>query len=50
MVDRANSGRQDILDYMLQTISKPADSISEYAPSIETYKIEPDQVRTVIGP
>lgn len=50
MVDRSNSGRQDILDYMLKTIDKPAAKMSPYAPSIEVHKIKAEQVRTVIGP
>lgn len=50
MVDRSNSGRQDILDYMLQTIEKPAEKMSPYAPSIEVHKIKAEQVRKVIGP
>jgi len=50
MVDRSNSGRQEILDYMLQTIDKPATEMSPYAPSIAVHKIKPEQVRTVIGP
>lgn len=50
MVDRSNSGRQDILEYMLQTIDKPAEKMSPYAPSIEVHKIKAEQVRTVIGP
>lgn len=50
MVDRSNSGRQDILDYMLKTIDKPAETLSPYAPSIKVHKIKPDDVRSVIGP
>jgi len=50
MVDRSNSGRQDILEYMLKTIDKPAESLSPYAPSIKVHKIKPDEVRSVIGP
>ncbi len=50
MVDRSNSGRQDILEYMLQTIDKPAAKVSENAPSIMTHKIKAEQVRKVIGP
>lgn len=50
MVDRSNSGRQDILDYMLKTIDKPAETVSKFAPSIMTHQIKPEQVRKVIGP
>ncbi len=50
MVDRSNSWRQEILDYMLKTIDKPAEKLSPHAPSIKVYKIKPDQVRSVIGP
>ena len=50
MVDRANSGRQEILDYMLQTIGTPRAETNEHAPLIKVYKIDPTKVRTVIGP
>jgi polyribonucleotide nucleotidyltransferase len=49
-LDRAKSGRIHIIDIMDQTIAKPHDKLSKYAPRIETIKIDVDKIGTVIGP
>jgi polyribonucleotide nucleotidyltransferase len=47
---QAKRGRLHILSIMNQTISRPASSISEYAPKIVTMKIEVDKIGALIGP
>ncbi|AEE17383.1 polyribonucleotide nucleotidyltransferase [Treponema brennaborense] len=47
---QAKRGRLHILGIMNQTISKPAAKISEYAPKIETMKIDVDKIGALIGP
>ena len=47
---QAKRGRLHILGIMNQTISKPAEKISEYAPKIETIKIDIDKIGALIGP
>jgi polyribonucleotide nucleotidyltransferase len=49
-LDQAKRGRLHILSIMNQTISKPAGSISEFAPKIVTMKIEVDKIGALIGP
>jgi polyribonucleotide nucleotidyltransferase len=49
-LDQARRGRLHILSIMNQTISKPALSISEFAPKIVTLKIEVDKIGALIGP
>ena len=49
-LDQAKRGRLHILDIMNKTISKPADSISEYAPKIVTLRIDIDKIGALIGP
>lgn len=49
-LDQARRGRLHILNIMNQTISKPAEKISEYAPKIETMKIDVDKIGALIGP
>lgn len=43
-----NQARKCILDFMLQTISKPKEKISPYAPSITKLNLTSDNVRTII--
>ena len=38
------------MDVMLTTIGAPREEMSEYAPRIIIMKIDPDKIRTVIGP
>jgi polyribonucleotide nucleotidyltransferase len=49
-LDQAKRGRLHILSIMNQTISKPATSISEFAPKIVTMKIDIDKIGALIGP
>jgi polyribonucleotide nucleotidyltransferase len=49
-LDQAKRGRLHILSIMNKVISKPAGSISEYAPKIVTLKIEIDKIGALIGP
>jgi polyribonucleotide nucleotidyltransferase len=49
-LDQAKRGRLHILSIMNGTISKPALSISEFAPKIVTLKIEVDKIGALIGP
>ena len=47
---QAKRGRLHILGIMKQTIAKPAESVSEYAPKIDTMKIAIDKIGALIGP
>lgn len=47
---QARIGRLHILDHMLETISEPEKQLSKYAPKILTMQINPDKIRSVIGP
>jgi polyribonucleotide nucleotidyltransferase len=47
---QARSGRNQILESMLSTISNPRTELSQYAPKILTMTINPDKIRDVIGP
>ncbi|UJL47973.1 polyribonucleotide nucleotidyltransferase [Virgibacillus sp. NKC19-16] len=47
---QAKIGRMHILDSMLATIEQPKEELSEYAPKILTMNINPDKIRSVIGP
>jgi len=49
-LDQAKRGRLHILSIMNQTISRPADHISEYAPKIVTLRIDIDKIGALIGP
>ncbi len=49
-MDQAKRGRLHILNVMNQTISKPIDHISEFAPRIVTMKIDTDKIGALIGP
>ena len=46
---QAKKGRFEILDNMEATIATPRDHVSEYAPKMETFMIDPDKIREVIG-
>ena len=48
-LEQARNGRLHILGKMLETLDKPRDVISPYAPAIVTIKINPDKIRDVIG-
>ncbi|MBN1292615.1 MAG: polyribonucleotide nucleotidyltransferase [Candidatus Latescibacteria bacterium] len=47
---QANEGRHHILRIMNETLAEPRESLSEYAPSIITMKIDVDKIGAVIGP
>jgi polyribonucleotide nucleotidyltransferase len=48
-IARANGGRGEILDFMLETLNGPRANLSEYAPKIVSFKIPADKVKSVIG-
>ena len=49
-LSKARKGRLYILNKMSETISKPRESLSPYAPRILTMEVHPDKIRDVIGP
>jgi len=49
-LEKARVGRLKILDIMGQTISQPRAEISPYAPRIYSITINPEKIRSVIGP
>jgi polyribonucleotide nucleotidyltransferase len=49
-VELAQAGIGRILDIMTQTLDKPRESFSPYAPRIWTMKVRPEKIREVIGP
>lgn len=46
---QAKEGRMHILGIMKQVISAPKQDVSNFAPRITTFKINPDKIREVIG-
>ncbi|MBQ8749516.1 MAG: polyribonucleotide nucleotidyltransferase [Clostridia bacterium] len=46
---QAKEGRQHILGEMLKVIDKPRQNLSEYAPKIIKFTINPDKIKDVIG-
>jgi len=48
-LEQAKEGRLHILRAMDQAISEPRAELSEYAPRIITFKINPERIRDVIG-
>jgi polyribonucleotide nucleotidyltransferase len=49
-LDQAKRGRLHILSIMNAVISKPVETISEYAPKIVTLRIDVDKIGALIGP
>lgn len=49
-LSQAKEGRMFIMDKMLEEIQAPRAELSKYAPRIITFNIDPDDIRTVIGP
>ncbi len=47
---QAKGARDKILDIMNEVISKPKETLSEYAPRIISLKIDPRKIKDVIGP
>ena len=48
-LEQARVGRMEILKIMTKTIKAPRKELSKYAPKIESFKIDPDKIRDVIG-
>ncbi|GMQ89730.1 MAG: polyribonucleotide nucleotidyltransferase [Gammaproteobacteria bacterium] len=48
-LEQAKEGRFHILDAMNQVLAEPRAELSDYAPRIITFKINPDRIRDVIG-
>ena len=48
-LEQARIGRLEILKIMTKTIKAPRKELSKYAPKIESFKIDPDKIREVIG-
>ena len=46
---QAKKARLEILDLMKSVIDEPRKELSKYAPKIETFNINPDKIRDVIG-
>jgi len=49
-LEQARVGRLFILDKMLETIKEPRKELSQYAPKVIQFTIDPDKIREVIGP
>src|SRR6266699_1017073 len=49
-LEQAREGRMYIREKMLDTIDAPREELSQYAPRIQTIKINPDKIGAVIGP
>ena len=50
LLEDSRKARLKILETVLQAISEPRKSLSEYAPQIITLTINPEKIRDVIGP
>ncbi|MCB5230442.1 MAG: polyribonucleotide nucleotidyltransferase [Candidatus Cloacimonas sp.] len=46
----SKKSRLHILNIMKQTISEPRKEVSQYAPRIESFKVDQDKIGTIIGP
>ncbi len=49
-LQQAHDGRMHIMKEMLDELPEPRPELSPYAPRIVSMQIDPDQIRTVIGP
>ena len=49
-LNQALAGRLHIMKIMLETLDKPRESMSKYAPKIVRFTINPEKIREVIGP
>lgn len=49
-LQQAKEGRLHILKIMNQAISKPRETLSQYAPRLITMKVDTDQIGLIIGP
>ena len=48
-LDKAKAGRMHIMGKMLEVIDMPRAELSPYAPKIDSFKIDPDKIKDVIG-
>lgn len=48
-LDKAKIARLTILDKLAETIQNPKNEVSKYAPKIESFMINPNKIRDVIG-
>ena len=48
-LDEAKKARMKILDVMETKISEPRKELSKYAPKVETFTIDPEKIKDVIG-
>ena len=48
-LERAKIGRMFIMNKLLECISEPRKEISQYAPKIITFEIDPEKIKDVIG-
>lgn len=48
-IQQAHVGRDQILEFMAQTIATPRPALSPYAPKVVTFMINPEKIREVIG-
>ncbi len=48
-LERAYKARLEILDVMQGAIEKPREDLSQYAPRVTSFKIDPEKIREVIG-
>ena len=48
-LEQARKARFEILDVMEDIIASPREELSEYAPKIETFNIDPEKIKDVIG-
>ncbi len=48
-LDQAKKARLEILDLYEKVIKEPRKELSEYAPKIETFTIDPEKIKDVIG-
>src|SRR5699024_6291673 len=46
---QAKKARLEILDVMHEAIAEPRKEVSKYAPKIETFNIDPEKIKDVIG-
>lgn len=46
---QAKKARMEILDVMAQAIPEPRKEVSKYAPKIETFNVDPEKIRDIIG-
>ncbi|HZU01431.1 MAG TPA: polyribonucleotide nucleotidyltransferase, partial [Ktedonobacteraceae bacterium] len=49
-LEQAREGRMYIMEKMLDTLPAPREELSEFAPRIQSIKINPDKIGAVIGP